>query len=177
MGLDQHIFVLDEPIKDVPCCCDGCLCESCDCVHPFCHCELKRNDYDSWDEYYAAHTCDCNCIECSCNNCVCDHEQVYAGVEVCYWRKYYWLEAWFSTRFAPNGVVSEFNAVPVLLTEEIVDKLCKDLTEETPPVEGNQWSARSVGDYTAYKDYTRCSLLPLKWNIHKGKSVYYISSW
>lgn len=96
--------------------------------------------------------------------------------QIAYWRKFNALHGWMQNLYEAQGGTEEFNCIPVLLSEEDIDRLEEDLKEERlEPIKGFFFGEQDIGEYDVKA--TREFIGNARQHMSDGKDVYYDSWW
>lgn len=98
------------------------------------------------------------------------------GEEVHYWRKHNRLQGWFEREYRNQGGEGEFNTAEVNVTEDVLNRLEKDIKDSAlPETRGFFFGSDSYQRYDAENDLE--AIEKARRELAKGRQVYYWSWW
>jgi hypothetical protein len=98
------------------------------------------------------------------------------GHEVHYWRKHNRLQGWFEKEYRRQGGEGEFNTAEVIVTEDVLNRLEKDIKKvDLPETGGFFFGSDSYVRYDNEDDLK--AIEKAREEIAEGREVYYWSWW
>ena len=98
------------------------------------------------------------------------------GEEIHYWRKHNRLQGWFEREYRNQGGEGEFNTAEVNVTEDVLNRLEKDIKDSAlPETRGFFFGSDSYQRYDAENDLE--AIQKARRELAKGRQVYYWSWW
>lgn len=111
-------------------------------------------------------------IEADQNGNLLDRE----GEEIHYWRKHNRLQGWFEREYRNQGGEGEFNTAEVNVTEDVLNRLEKDIKDSAlPETRGFFFGSDSYQRYDSENDLE--AIQKARRELAKGRQVYYWSWW
>ena len=98
------------------------------------------------------------------------------GREVHYWRKHNRLQGWFEQEYRRQGGEGAFNTAEVIVTEDVLNKLEKDIKNSAlPETQGFFFGSDSYSRYDKEDDLE--AIQKARKELAAGREVYYWSWW
>jgi hypothetical protein len=98
------------------------------------------------------------------------------GEEIHYWRKHNRLQGWFEREYRNQGGEGEFNTAEVNVTEDVLNRLEKDIKDSAlPETRGFFFGSDSYQRYDSENDLE--AIKKAREELARGRQVYYWSWW
>lgn len=107
---------------------------------------------------------------------ICEYNEGYKPEELHYWRKHHDLHGWMENLYRSKGGLEQFNCQKVMLTEEDLDELEKDVISYNLPKTTGFFFGDNPPDEEAVND-DLLFIAKARKAIEEGKIVYYDSWW